>query len=149
MISVETYTEEHFLDVVHLVESFHREAAGEWLGLFSPDALIEHIKTQAQTNARDAFLLLIDGVAKGIIFGVRAVAPTTGETIFQEMIWYVDPSHRRHGIRLLNEVEKILKSQGVSIMIMAVLENSKTDKLKAFYERVGYRPMEMHFMRRL
>lgn len=149
MISVETYTEKHFLDVVHLVESFHVEAAGEYLGLFSPDTLIEHIKREAETNSQNAFLLLVDGSAKGILAGVRQMAPTSGQVIFQEMIWYVEPAFRRNGLRLLKEVEKMLKSQGVSIMIMAVLENSKTEKLKDFYARVGYKPMETHFMRSL
>ncbi len=143
---IETYSDKYFLDVVKLIENFHKEAVGEYDEVFSVDSAIQAIKCGDPNNA---FLLIIDEVCQGILYGVNIVSPTSGKRIFQEIIWYVNKPFRKYGIKLLREVEKRLQSDGVSIMIMAVLENSKTEKLKSFYERLGYKPMEVHYMRKL
>lgn len=141
---VETYTDKHFLDVVKLVENFHKEAVGEYDELLSPEAVIETIKA---ADPKTLFLLIIDGVCQGLLYGMISKSLTSGKMIFQEIMWYVNAPFRQYGVSLLKEVEKHLKSEGVSIIIMAVLENSKTEKLKRFYERLGYRPMETHYVR--
>ena len=143
---VETYSDRYFLDVVKLVENFHKEAVGEYDDLFDQNALIETIKSADHSNA---FLMIVDETCQGILYGVCFKSPTSGKQIFQEIIWYVNEPFRRYGVKLLREVEKLLKLNGVSIMIMAVLENSKTEKLKIFYERLGYKPMEVHYVRNL
>jgi len=141
---VEMYSDNYFLDVMKLVENFHKEAVGEYDDLLDPNSLIETIKS---SDKRNAFLLIIDDVCQGIIFGARFKSPINGKHIFQEIIWYVNEPFRRYGIALLKEAEKLLQMDGVSIMIMAVLENSKTEKLKSFYERLGFKKMETHYVR--
>lgn len=143
---VETYTDQHFASVAHLIHEFHKEAVGEYDREFNLDAVIETIKTGIPG---DCFLLILDGVCVGLLYGSRLRSPVNGKVIFQETMWYVEKNYRRYGVKLLNEVEKMLKSEGVSIMIMAVLENSKTEKLKKYYERIGYRAIETHYMRAL
>lgn len=133
-------------DVARLIENFHKEAVGEYDCQIDPVAVLETIKTADHSNA---FLLVIDEVAQGILYGTRLRSPMNGSEIFQEVIWYVNKPFRKYGVYLLRQVEKSLQSQGVSIMIMAVLENSKTEKLKSFYTRLGFRPMESHWMRAL
>lgn len=143
---IENYSDRWLIDVVRIVENFHKDAVCEYDGLFDPNSLIDTIK---QGDPRNAFLLIIDDVCQGIIYGVRFKSPINESLIYQEIIWYVNDCARPHGIYLLREAEKILKSEGVSIMIMAVLENSKTEKLKTFYQRLGFKPMETHFVRNL
>lgn len=147
-MTVETYTDLHFLEVLRLVENFHTEALGEYDSIFEPNALIDTIKREKE-NSENCFLLIVDGVCQGMIFGIRTKPLFNDRQMFQEVIWYVNKPFRRYGVKLLKEVEKILKSQGVSIMIMAVMENSKTEKLKSFYARLGFKPMETHFVRTL
>ena len=142
---IENYSDRYFIDVANLVKSFHDEAVGEYDG-FDIDAVIGTIKAGDPQNA---FLLILDGACRGILYGVRTQSPISGQTIYQEIIWYVHKAFRLHGVRLLQEAQKILKSQGVSIMIMAVLENSKTEKLKSFYERLGFKLTESHYVRAL
>ena len=143
---VEQYSDRWFLDVVKLVENFHKEAVCEYDGLFEASSLIETIKAG---DPKNAFLLIVDDVCQGMIYGTRFKSMLNEKAVFQEIIWFVNQGHRTHGVHLLREAEKILQSEGVSIMIMAVLENSKTDKLKQFYTRLGYKPMETHFVRNL
>lgn len=145
-MTIVPYSETYFLDVVKLIENFHKEAVGEYDNLIQPEALIQTIKTHGQSGA---FLMIVDGVAQGILSGIITKSMLNDRTIFQEVMWYVNEGFRGQGVKLLMEVEKLLKLQGVSIMIMAVLENSKTEKLKKLYTVMGYKLMESHFVRNL
>lgn len=145
---VEPYSDKYFLDVVSLVKNFHKEAVSEYLDAFDPDSVIDTIKSQTQDNSR-SFLLIEDNRCQGILFGMCFRSMINKKLIFQEVIWYVNENYRKHGVKLLKHAENMLKSDGISIIIMAVLENSKTEKLKKFYERLGYKPMETHFVRDL
>jgi|SRR3990167_3248409 len=145
-MDVETYSERYFSDVVKLIENFHEEALKEYDEAIDYHAIVRTIQSADHGNS---FLLIVDGSCQGILSGTCLVSPASGKQIFQEVIWYVNKAFRRYGVWLLREVEKILKSKGVSIIIMAVLENSKAEKLKSFYQRLGYKPMESHFVRTL
>jgi len=143
---IENYSDKWFLDVVRLIKEFHEEAVHEYDKEFISEAVVETIQTGDPSNC---FLLIVNDSCQGLLYGTRIRSPLNGKTIFQEIMWYVSKPYRGHGIRFLNKVEKIVQSEGVGIIIMAVLENSKTEKLKAFYKRVGYKPIETHFMREL
>ena len=141
---IETYTKRYEDDVAKLIADFHLEALNEYDSEISAQAITDTIR---QADHSNAFLLIVEEKAVGILYGTRLRSPTNGREIFQEVMWFVDERFRSRGVWLLREVENILKSQGVGIMIMAVLENSKTDKLKALYERLGFRHMESHYCR--
>lgn len=143
---IENYQDKYFLDVVNLIQNFYDEAIKEYDPDFNVDNIIELIKTGDRSGA---FLLILDDTCQGILYGTRLTSPTSGKAMFQESMWYVNKPYRKYGLRLLSEVEKVLKSQGVKIMIMAVLENSKTEKIKALYNRLGFKPMETQYVRTL
>lgn len=143
---VEQYSDKYFLDVVRLIENFHEEAVGEYDNLIDSKAVIESIKAQAGTGT---FLMVVNETCQGILHGVFTKSPLNDRLVFQEVMWYVNGPFRGHGVKLLKEVENRLKLAGVGIMIMAVLENSKTEKLKDLYVKLGYKKMETHYIRSL
>lgn len=147
MITVENYSDRHFLQVMGLIESFHKESVYEYDRDFDFKSVIETIQN---ANAEDCFLMLDSGgICRGILYGLRVQSKLNKGIIFQEVIWYVDPDHRKYGGELLRQVQKILKSEGVSSMIMVALENSMSSALDRFYTRNGYEKMETHYMRTL
>lgn len=145
-MQIETYSEKYQDDVARLVKAFHEESVGEYDEQIDPEAVIETIKTADHSNA---FCLIVDGACKGLVYGTKLRSAFNGQTIFQEVMWYVDKSYRGQGVIFLLEVARILKKQGVTVMIMAVLENSKTDQLKRLYENLGFKKMETHYFRSL
>ena len=145
---IETYQEKYKDDVIQIVRNFHGEAVGEYDNIFDVEALAQTIEDNAQ-NHHNCFLLILDGRAEGMLFGATFKSLINGKDIFQEIVWYVNEPYRRYGVKLLKDVQNILQSRGVNIMIMAVLENSKTSKLKSFYEKMGFKLMESHFVRSL
>lgn len=146
---VENYSARYINDIAGIVQNFHAESIGEYDSVFEPQAVLNTIQTQGEANPENVFLLILDEKCQGIIFGTRFKSMLSDRQTFQEVIWYVNKPFRRYGVRLLREAEKILISSGVGIMIMAVMENSKAEKIKAFYQRLGFKPMEQHFVRTL
>jgi hypothetical protein len=142
---VERYSERYFNDVVKIVENFHKEAVGEWDGLLDPQSLIDSIRDRK--DAPGWFLLIIDGKCQGLLYGLIAKSLINERLVFQEVIWYVNEAYRGTGVNFFKEVERQLREMGVSLIIMAVLENSKTEKLKNLYEGLGYKKMETHYVR--
>lgn len=144
---VEPYSERYFLDVVKIVENFHKEAVSEWDDILDPQSIIDSIK--GRKDAPGWFLLIIDGVCQGLLYGVIAKSLINERLVFQEVVWYVNEGYRGTGVMFFREVERQLREMGVTLIIMAVLENSKTEKLKYLYESLGYRKMETHYVRSL
>ena len=140
------YSDKYQADVVRLVQEFHRESLHEYDDIFNPEAVLDIITKQKENNAGNCFLLIVDGICHGMLFGMMTPSMVNGSPMFQEIIWYVSERYRRYGIKLLRYVEKVLKERNCGILIMAVMENSKTAKLKRFYERLGFKKMETHFV---
>ena len=148
-VTFETYSDKYYLDIVHIVKNFHEDSLKEFDGHFSPEALIETITQLKQTQADSCFLLIVDGKCEGLLAGVSCRSFFNGKPIFQELIWYINKEHRKYGLKLLQKVENELLSRGISSIIMAVMENSMTQRIKDLYVRLGYRPMETHYIRNL
>lgn len=145
-MQIENYSERYLLDVVNLVENFHNE----YLTVFKMEReKIESTVKSFEENAQNSFLLIIDGKCEGLLAGVEIKNNLSSQRIFQEIIWYVNKPFGKYGIKLVKYAEKNLKAIGFSIMIMAVLESQKIDKIKSIYKRIGYSPLETHFIRTL
>ncbi len=138
---IEPYSERYLDDVVALIKNFHAESVSEYDDLFDLETVIQTVKNNG-SEIQNFFLLIVDDECEGILFGVRFQSFLNKRQIFQEVIWYVNKPFRNYGVALLKEAENLLKLQGINTMIMAVLENSKTVKLKKFYENMGYKLME-------
>lgn len=143
---IENYSDKYLSDLITIIENFHRESIKEYDSEINKRILIEKIKS---SDPRDAFMLILNGKCEGILYGLVVTSPTSGKQIFQEVIWFVNERFRIYGVTLLKKVEKILKSRGISIMIMAVMENSKTEKIKSLYERLGFKKMETHYTKEI
>ena len=143
---VKKYTDIYFLDLIRLVEKFHKEYLSDHSSACEPHVIISTIKE----NAENTFLLITDDdKCVGVLAGIRLQSRLNHDILFQEIIWYVEKPFGRYAISLIKEVEKMLKSSGVSIIMMSVLERPKGEKIKRIYSRMGYKLEETHYMRKL
>ena len=144
-MNIEKYTERYKEDFLHLVKEFYEESLKEYDTNYSIEAV-----NNAIINAKDTtYLLIIDDKAVGVIAGMPVNSQISVDKVYQELIWFVSRTHRRHGVRFLLKIEKLLKKEGYVSIIMACMHNSKTDKLFGFYKRCDYIPFETHFLKRL
>jgi len=144
---IETYSDKYSDDVSRLVELFYGEAISEYNGAFSREGMRSTIESLKAHHSQYCFLMIIDGKAEGIFAGLGMTPMGSDRLMFQELIWYVNPEYRSRGIKLYHEAERRLQSYGISAIIMAVMENSKTDKIKDFYTRLGYKQFEVHYIK--
>ncbi len=141
---IERYQPKYEQDIIKLINNFYEESLEEYVKL-DMSAL-----TKTIDDLKDgAFLLIIDGKCEGALAGKEVASPISSEKVWQEVIWYINPTYRHNGIRLLTEARKILKEEGYNFITMVNMANSKADKLERFYSSMGFSKMETHWIGRL
>jgi GNAT superfamily N-acetyltransferase len=141
---LEKYSVKYTDDIVRLVESFHRDALKEYMNI-DYKVLLATIAECEQ----HMFLLTTDDKCVGVLAGKEVTTPLSKDRYWHEVLWYVDKQYRRHGVWMLNKVQGLLKEDGYTGIIMVNMENSMKDKLHKLYSRLGFKPMETHWIRGL
>jgi GNAT superfamily N-acetyltransferase len=141
---IERYSVKYLDDIVRLVESFHRDALKEYMNI-DYNTLLATIAEIEQTS----FLLTTDDKCVGVLAGKQVTTPLSKDKYWHEVLWYVDKQYRRHGVWMLNKVQGLLREDGYTGIIMVNMENSMKDKLHKLYNRLGFKPMETHWIRGL
>ena len=98
---------------------------------------------------KSALVLVMEDKIAGVIAGQFVQFPTSDFKVFQEVIWYVLPAYRRHGLSLFHETEKYCKSIGIKAIIMGNMANLNNDKMERFYLGQHYKPMEVQWIKLL
>lgn len=128
-----------------LIEAFYEESLKHYGFKLNKDVLtaimIEHCKNQS------ALVMEEDGLIIGVIAGKFVQFPISDYKIFQEVIWYVLPEYRSHGIKLFKETEKHCKSIGIQAIIMGNMANLNNDKMDRFYKGQGYKTLEVQWIK--
>jgi GNAT superfamily N-acetyltransferase len=72
-----------------------------------------------------------------------------GALVASEAFWYVHPQHRGNGLRLLFHAQKVAKELACKRLTMIHLLNATGDKLSPLYARLGFKPIETHYLKDL
>lgn len=127
----------------------------------SPYAFLE----TSQDQVRQTILRLIEGdknenvvvLAKegnktvGMVAGVAQPFLFSNERVAGELVWWVDPEHRKstHGKELHAAFEFWAAKVGAAVVTMALLEDKRADKITKLYERKGYTLAERAFLKKV
>lgn len=86
---------------------------------------------------------------KGIIGGTCTPCTMTAETIAQESFWWVHPTIRSQpaGIRLLQAWEGWARSKGAKRIYVGNLFRLNDEKMRNLYAKLGYQPLEVHYVK--
>lgn len=142
---VTRYHEGYDPDITRLCAAFSDESLKEY-GLEVGDSRLEEM---IQICKAVSFFLLVEGKVVGLIAGMMVNNLTNGKPGLQEIIWYVDKGYRSKGRVLLGYFERAGKMLGAKHVVMALMCNSKAEKLGRYYESEGYKPFEIQFMKEL
>lgn len=103
----------------------------------------------AEMVMRDGKILLAEeeGRVGGLLGFIMADHHFSGQRYAAELMWYVEPEHRKGGIalKLLWEAEKEAKQLGAKSMVFTAPNEDVAD----LYKRFGYRKLEVTFMKAL
>jgi hypothetical protein len=87
----------------------------------------------------------------GLFGGLITPDLFSGEPVAMGVFWYVLPEHRNKisGARLLFTFEVWAKRMEAKAIIMAHLLNTLPAQVESYYEARGYRPLEIHYVKRI
>lgn len=128
----EFYSKSEFLNGLDMAQFRHT-----WTTLWSLDAGVIY------------FLEDDLGEIAGFIGGVRFPDPNTGRLVATECFWFVRDYARGQGWKLYRAFERWAKASKCRQIHMVHLMDSMPDELSRFYQRIGYKPMEMRFCKEL
>jgi GNAT superfamily N-acetyltransferase len=141
---IQPYTDKYREPVREMIIDFYKESMTN-SGLKLEDISID----RTIDTCKDNTLLAVNGKCFGLLGGYEVPSPVGEDKIFQEMFWYIQPEYKGLGVKIYKLAEKELKRRGFNVLIMGCLINKYTHKFIKFYERIGYKPLEMHFIKRL
>ena len=90
-----------------------------------------------------------DGVFRGAIGFIISNDLHNGDKYAVESFWYVLPEHSGIGKSLFYAFEIEAKRIGCKRTAMIHLVDSYPERLKAFYEKSGYRLLELHYIKEI
>ncbi len=129
--------------VLLLLKDFHKESLSKY-NVFCDDNVA---RVFMQKCVETSFVLEMEGKVVGILGGMITHYPLNDEKMYYEMVWYVDPKYRLHGVSLFHKLEDYCKEQGIKKIGMALMANSKATKLEKFYKRLGFELLEKHYIK--
>ena len=89
------------------------------------------------------------GEVIGVFSGYYTTYILDNAKLFHEIVWYVHPDHRRCGLTLYKHCEEAIKGQGAKKMVMIHMANEMADDLSSLYKKMGYAPLETHYVKSL
>lgn len=142
-------------DILRMCLSF-KEASPYSFLTTSEDRIRNTIRSLIEGDrTRQVVILAIeDGKTVGMVAGVAQEFLFSDEVVAGELVWWVDPEHRRgttHGKDLHTAFEYWGKKIGARVSSMALLlKNDKlADKVETLYKRNGYTLAERAFFKDL
>ena len=132
-------------DIGSLVEEFHKESLKDYGISFD----IECAKTTFMKHYKSSLVLEDKGKVIGAIIGTLVKHGMDTKEAYQEMMWFVTKSHRRYGIKLLKALETKCKEEGIGCIVMGHMTTKKSEKMERLYDRLGYKMLEVQYMKTL
>ncbi len=73
------------------------------------------------------------------------------KTCLSEIFWYMSPEKRNSiaSYKLLKEAEKYAKKNDIDLVMMACMQHPRPERLIEFYEKIGYKSLEHHFIKHI
>ncbi len=126
-----------------LVNGYASEFGGSYV--YDRDVGLKTLIDTLGRNQQNIFYAKDDkGKYIGGIGGTVYRHPWSGKIECSELFWYILPEHRRTGAgkALLDKLEQWARSMGAGNLVMTYIHGIGDDKMKAFYYREGFFPLE-------
>lgn len=124
-------------------------AEGNLPGGFRPEAFTQNWTKMIYAGHGMILGAFKNGAFIGALGAVFSPDPSNGDKIATEAFWYVRPGHRGPGLRLLKAFEEIAMKRGVKRIGMVHLLSIQPEGMANLYQRLGYRPVEVNFLKEL
>lgn len=146
---VEHYSQRFKEDVIFLIEEFHRQFVSSYDGEIYRPTVEQTIADLEAKGVDKSFLMIIDEKCVGLLAGIEMKSFLNDKRMYSEIFFFVDRSFGSYAFWFMNQCERMLKAQGYSIMVMAILNSPKAERMTRMYELAGYKHLESHYIKSL
>ncbi len=122
---------------------------GQIPGEFNPEVFVKSWATLIKLDMGKMYALVVEGKEVGYLGMIVTQDINDGAKIAQEAFWFVHPDHRGSGLKLLLHAEKCAKELSCKRMGMVHLSNTAGEKLSHIFNRMGFREIEVHYIKEL
>jgi GNAT superfamily N-acetyltransferase len=122
-------------------------AEGALPGSLKPEVFVRNWTVLLGNGMGKIFGLYEEGQLIGALGAIVVADLNDGELTATECFWFVDPASRGNGVRLLLNFVKYAKEIGCVRVNMVHLFNSHADKLSKLYQKLGFSPVETHYIK--
>lgn len=149
MYNVRLGTPEDFHQVLPMAEKFYNSTSfAKYLPFDVPSTLEFYIHMLKQ-----GFVIVAEneeGLVGMLGASVHPFHLNVTHLVATEGMWWVEPEHRRSevGAEMIVMFERMAKTAGCTTAVMAKLDTSP-EALGAYYESLGYRPVESAYVKEL
>lgn len=145
-ITLEEFKE---LDLAYLSDSFFKECGLP--GTFKFGVFHLNWCKILDNNLGALWKLVRDDKIIGMMGAILSPDLNDGELIATEAFWYVLPNYRNsiEGLKMIVHFENWAKQVGAKRVIMAHLLSSMPESLAAYYQRHGFIPVEVNYVKTL
>lgn len=124
-------------------------ASAKSLGTFELDRFVA-MWTALLGNGMGVIFLALEGEQiVGALGGVSYPDQYSEKVIATEFFWHLNKSSRGGGVRLYKLFEDWARERGCNQIRMGYLVDSMPSKVATFYERMGFKPLEVHYAKDL
>jgi hypothetical protein len=148
-MKIEHYSTPWKADVICLIEKFHVHFLQGFDKEINAKNVDQTIQLFEGENADKAFLLIDGDRCVGLISGLELKSYLNDSRIYSEIFWFVDEPYGRYIHWFINKVEKMLKDQGFSKIVMGVINSDKSERIVKMYEFSGYKYLESFYVKSL
>ncbi len=124
-------------------------AEGSLPGQLKPEVFIKNWEFLLGNGMGKIFGLYEDGKFVGALGAIIAPDLNDGELCATECFWFIDPDKRGNGVKLLLNFVKYSKEIGCVRVNMVHLFNAHAEKLSKLYKKLGFSPVETHYLKTL
>lgn len=112
----------------------------------------QHVRALTEALYRQELLVVldVDGRAVGVAAATKAPLAGTGSVFVAcEVMYYIDPEYRGHGVALLQGLEQAARLAGARYLAMVSLQCSAPKVAETVYARLGYQHVESTWRKRI
>ena len=118
-------------------------------GTLNPELFKKNWTYLIASGTGKMFGLYEEGVFVGAIGVIISPDLNDGELVASEAFWFIHPSKRGGGLKLLLHFLSYAKEIGCVRVIMVHLFNQNREQLSKLYTKLGFAPVEVHYVKTL
>ena len=144
-MTIEKYTDARKDEIFDLAYKMHKEMLIPFEQTMDTESILKSID-----NLRDhSFLLVVDGKCVGMFAGVESILPMSKAKTFHQVVWYVEEQHRHKSIFFFKNIIRTLQDEGYEFIISTLMHSEGFEKRKNLFDKLGFKTLETHFIKKL